>query len=172
MDIENLRLQLATDERFRDLLRDCYTHAAQSPHPSTHTAALLVRGEEVVMRGINELPPGVRIIPERFEGENKHLYPNHAERDVIYRAAREGIRTDTLTMVMPWLPCIPCANAIITSGIRTLIVHRQMIERTSDRWQEELKNAVQILQESGVSIIAYDGLVGVQAYMHKELWEA
>jgi deoxycytidylate deaminase len=45
-------------------------------------------------------------------------------------------------MVMPWLPCIPCANAIITSGIKKLIVHKQMIIRTKEEWKEELINAM------------------------------
>ncbi len=62
-------------------------------------------------------------------------------------------------MVMAWLPCIACANAVISAGIKTLIVHKQMIERTREGWQEELKNAVQIMNEAGVKIIAYDGLV-------------
>ena len=75
-------------------------------------------------------------------------------------------------MVMPWLPCIPCTNAIISSGIKKLIVHKQMIERTREGWQEELKNAVQIMKEAGVHIEAYDGLVGVKAYMHSQKWYA
>ncbi|KKW39701.1 MAG: hypothetical protein UY90_C0098G0003 [Candidatus Peregrinibacteria bacterium GW2011_GWA2_54_9] len=111
-------------------------------------------------------------MPERFEGENKHKYPNHAERDAIYGAARKGIQTESLTMVMPWLPCIPCANAIITAGIRTLIVHKQMMEKTNDRWKEELAAAVGILQEAGISIFAYDGTVGKKSYMHDQWWDA
>jgi deoxycytidylate deaminase len=75
-------------------------------------------------------------------------------------------------MVMPWVPCINCANAIISSGIKKLIVHKQMIERTRKEWQEELKNAVQILKESNIEIIAYDGKVGTKAYMHSQEWDA
>ncbi len=75
-------------------------------------------------------------------------------------------------MVMPWLPCIPCANAVISSGIKKLIVHKQMIEKTREGWQKELKDAVQILGEAGVKIIAYDGVVGVKAYMHSNKWDA
>lgn len=47
-----------------------------------------------------------------------------------------------------------------------------MIERTRIGWQEELKNAVDIMNEAGVKIIAYDGLVGKKAYMHREEWDA
>jgi len=118
------------------------------------------------------LPPGVKELKERFEGDNKHMYPNHAERDLIYKAARKGIKTEGLTMIMPWLPCIPCANAVISAGIKQFVIHKQMVERTRKGWQKELKDAVQIMKEAGINIIAYDGVVGAKAYMHSQEWDA
>jgi len=73
---------------------------------------------------------------------------------------------------MPWLPCIPCANAVISAGISKLVVHKQMVERTRKGWIEELKNAVQIMKEAKIDIIAYDGLVSAKAYMHHKEWKA
>ena len=165
-------IEITTDEAYRGLLRDCYRYASKSDHPSTHTAALLVDNGKVILKGKNVFPPGVKRTKERITGENKHIYPNHAERDVIYKAALRGTKTKGLTMVMPWLPCIPCADAIISSGIKRLVVHKKMIERTSKKWQEELKNAVRIMNEAGVRIIAYDGIVGAKAYMHRKEWNA
>jgi deoxycytidylate deaminase len=75
-------------------------------------------------------------------------------------------------MVMPWLPYIPCADAIITSDIKKLIVHKQMIIRTKEKWKEELINAVQMMKEAGVKILAYDGEIGVKAFMHGKEWIA
>lgn len=172
MDIKKLSIESSRKLDYKVLLKDCYAYARNSYHPSTHNAALLVDKGKVILRGVNILPLGVKKKKERFEGDNKHVYPNHAERDLIYKAARKGITTDGLTMVMPWLPCIPCANAIISSGIDTLIVHKQMVERTREGWQEELRNAVKIMKEAGINIIAYDGLVGAKAYMHHEIWDA
>lgn len=172
IDIGKSHIRLTHEVRYKKLLIDCYVYASKSPHPSTHTAALLLKGNKILLRGMNQLPPRVRPLRERFQGDNKHLYPNHAERDVIFTAAKRGIATNGLTMVMPWLPCIPCANAIISAGVKKLIVHRQMIERTSGRWEQELKEALQILHEAKVVVTAYDGTLGVSAYMHKKLWEA
>ena len=172
MDIEKLGIKNSKDPEYKALLRDCYEYSRRSHHPSTHNAALLVDGKKVVLRGVNNFPIGVKEIRKRFEGDNKHIYPNHAERDVIYKAARKGIRTEGLTMVMPWLPCIPCANAVISSGIKKLIVHKQMVERTREKWKEELKDAVEIIKEAGIKIIAYDGLVGAKAYMHSQKWDS
>ena len=173
MDIKTLNtIKITTDVLCRDLLKACYEYASQSNHPSTHNAALLVDNDKIILRGKNILPPGVNELNERYEGDNKHIYLNHAERDVVYKAARKGIKTEGLMMVMPWLPCIPCANAIISSGIDKLVVHKQMIERTRRKWQKELKDAVQIMEEARIKIIAFDGVVGVKAYMDSSEWNA
>ena len=172
MDIEEMGIEVSGNFNYRDLLRSCYNHAKKSKHPTTHNAALLISEGKVILRGVNNLSPGVKKNRARYEGENRHIYPNHAERDLVYKAARKGIKTNGLTMVMPWLPCIPCANAVISSGVKRLVVHKQMVERTRKEWQEELKNATQIMKEAGVKLIAYDGPVGSKAYMHSQEWDA
>lgn len=172
MNIEKPKIKVSRNMKYAKWLKKCYDYAKKSNHPSTHNAALLIDKDDVILRGTNILPLGVKNIKKRFEGNNKHIYPNHAERDVIYKAARKGIATKGLTMAMPWLPCIPCADAIITAGIRKLIIHRQMIERTDEKWKDELQDAAQIMAEAGIRIIAYDGQVGAKAYMHSQEWDA
>lgn len=172
MKIDELDIKISKESKYAAWLQDCYDYAQKSNHPGTHNAALLINHDKVVLKGLNNLPPGVKSLKQRFEGSNKHVYPNHAERDVIYKAARRGLATEGLTMVMPWLPCMPCANAIISAGVKRLIVHKQMAERTKRKWNKELKDAVQIMREAKVDIIAYDGLVGAKAYMHSKEWDA
>jgi len=172
MNIKELNIKISKDSRYKNLLGTCYAYAKNSKHPSTHNAALLIKNGNIILKGVNNLPQGVKEIKERFRGYNKHIYPNHAERDVVYKAARKGIATKGLMMVMPWLPCIPCANAVISAGIKKLIIHKQMVEKTRKGWQKELKNAAQIMNEAGIKILAYDGLVGAKAYMHKKEWTA
>jgi dCMP deaminase len=172
MDISDIGIDISIDPRYKEWLKECYAFAAQSKHPTTHNAAFIIDGDAIVVRGKNDLPPGVKASSERLDGENRHIYLNHAERDAVYRAAREGIKTDGLTMVMPWLPCVNCANAVISSGIKRLIVHKQMAERTREKWQQELRAAVTIMQETGILVIAYDGSVGAKAYQSGEHWDA
>ncbi len=131
MDIEYFGIKITKNEKYKDWLMECYNHAKKSNHPSTHVAAILIKKNKIILKGLNSFPPGVIQKKERFKGENRHVYLNHAERDVIYRAAKKGISTKNLWMIMPWLPCIDCATAIISSGIKKLIVHKQMIEKTS-----------------------------------------
>jgi len=172
MNPKELGIKTSKDPMHKEFLKECYLYSKLSKHPSTHNAALLVKDDKIILKGVNNFPPGVKKTPNRIDGDNKHIYPNHAERDVIYKAAKEGIKTKNLFMVMPWLPCIPCANAIISSGIKTLIVHKQMLERTREGWIEELKNAVQILKEAKVELIAYEGTIGAKAFMHANEWDA
>jgi len=172
MDIKTLKIKISKDSKYKDLLKECYNYAKKSNHPSTHNAALLVDKEKIILKGVNNFPPKVKGKKERFKGKNKHLYLNHAETDVVYKAAKKGISTNGLTMVMAWLPCIICANAIISSGIKKLIVHKEMVDRTTKDWQEELKSATQLMKEAGIKIIAYDGLIGTKAYMHGKKWDA
>ena len=172
MNIKKLNIRLSANPKYASWLKACYKYSKRSNHPSTHNAALLIDKDVIVLKGVNILPPGVKATRKRFGGKNKHIYLNHAERDVIYKAARKGIKTNGLTMAMPWMPCIPCAGAVISAGIRRLIIHRQMVERTDEDWIQELRDAVQIMREAGVEIIAYDGLVGAKGYMHSEEWDA
>lgn len=172
MDINKLKIKISKDKKYKDLLKECYNYAKKSNHPSTHNAALLVKKDKIILKGVNILSPKEKRKKDILRDGNKHLYLAHAETDVIYKAAKKGISTKGLTMVMPWLPCIVCADAIASSGIKKLVVHKQMFERTKKDWQEELKNAVQILNEAGVKIIAYDGVVGAKAYMHHKNWDA
>ncbi len=172
MDVNLLKIKISVNTLHKKFLRECYNYAKKSKHSSTHNGAVLIKNDKIILRGANVLPLGVKEIKSRFEGSNRHLYPNHAERDLLFKAAKKGLSTDKLTMAMPWLPCIACANAIISSGVKKLIIHKQMIQRTSADWVKELKNAVEILKEAKVKIVAYDGLVGAEAYMHGEKWPA
>ena len=173
LDVKKLNsIEITKDDLYKKLLKKCYVYASQSNHPTTHTAALLIHNEKVILRGKNVFPIGVKYTKERIRGENRHMYPNHAERDVIYKAAQEGIKTKGLSMIMPWIPCIACANAIISSGIKKIVVHKKMIERTRKKWQAELKDAIQIMKEAKIKIIAFDGFVKAKAYMHSQEWEA
>ena len=172
MEIKKLGIKTSKLEKYRKLLKECYKYSKNSDHPSTHNAALLVDKDKIVLKGANMFPPKVKHSKYRLEKGNRNVYINHAERDLIYKAAAKGLKTKGLTMVMPWLPCIPCATSIITSGVKKLICHKQMIERTSDRWIKELKEAVKFMEEAGIKIIAYDGKVGVKAQMHTKIWNA
>ncbi len=161
-----------TKKRIRELLRAAYIEASKSHDPSTQNGALLVTPIGTAFAADhNRFPDGVVETPERLERPLKYEYVEHAERNVIFRIARLGISAENLIMVCPWAPCADCARAIIQTGIKELITHKQAHDRSPERWREQIDRAVGMLKEGAVKFTAYDGKIGDVIIRHNgELW--
>lgn len=162
------------DERHKRFLRRTYRVAAEkSDDSSTKTGAILVNhAGNVLVSEANHIPERVRKSPNRLYYPDKKDFIEHAERNVIYKAANFGIMTKGLTMYMPWLPCSECARAIVQSGIDSLISHTSMIDRTPEDWRESIETALTILGESEVNLLAFDGELGMKGLFRGELFDA
>ncbi len=159
-------------DSWRSLLQLAYRKARKSKDPSTQNAALLVNNENhVLVVDTNRFPDGVTVTPERWERPLKYSIIEHAERNAIYSAAKEGISTNGLIMVCPWAACADCARAIIQSGIKTLVTHQQAHDRSPDFWRQEIDIAFQMFKEARIEIIMYDGVVGAENALHSgQIW--
>ena len=141
----------------------CYGQALSSPDPSTQNAAVLCSpsGRYIwATRSRNEFPRGVVSTAPRWERPLKYSIVEHAERNAIYAAARQGIATDGLTMVCPWAACADCARAIIQSGIRRLVTHTPEVGDTNERWGASINIAMTMLEEAGVTVVEIVGPIG------------
>jgi len=148
-------------EKHKTFLRDAYNFAEKnSSDNSTWTGAVIVKGDTIVSEGANRFAPGVKKTKERQERPKKYLCQLHCERDAIYNAARKGVSLEGCTMYMPWMPCCACANAIITSGIKALVVHYPKIIRTPEDWLDDIKEAVKMLIEANIRLIVVDEHIG------------
>jgi dCMP deaminase len=145
-----------------DLLRHAYRLAElYSDDPMTKNGAVIVdRYGEVIGVGATSLPRGVKRSPERFDRPTKYSYLIHAERKAIFDAARKNGQLDGATMYCPWYACADCAQAIIDVGIVRVIGHKQMLDRTPDRWKQTIEAATIMFQESGVEALQHDGMIG------------
>jgi len=165
---------ITSDEKWRLLFREAYQFAYKHSNDiSTFTAAILVNDKlERLVIASNGFPDGTKKIEGWDQKPKKDQISNHAERAVVYKAARIGVKTAGLTMLMPWVPCFPCANAIIYSGIKTLVCHKQMVDRTPVDWVPEITDALKLLRLNKVEIFSYDGKIGrCKGFMRKEHWE-
>lgn len=144
------------EELYKELLLDCYRLAQTSPDPSTQNAAFILDevSAEVLMSDINRFPDGVSESSERWERPAKYQYIEHAERNVVYGCAKEGIKTNGKIMLVCWAACTDCARAIIQSGVKTLITHRAGDNHT---WEESIKVADQMMKEAGIQLIFITG---------------
>lgn len=139
-------------QKWLDYLMGFARHAASaSKDPSTKVGAALFDDEGVVrLTAFNGLPPGVDDKPERLERPEKYGWVNHAERNVIDFAAREGQRTKGMSLFVTHAPCSACAGSIITAGIATVFVGEAQARMCIG---EDAERARTKLEEAGVEIV-------------------
>ena len=148
-----------TDIMNKVYLKQAYLHAAKySNDPSTQNGAVLVHSSGgIVIGASNGLPNRIKDKKERWKRPQKYDYVEHAERNVIYKAAQKGVSTHGLFMFVPFFSCPDCARAIIQAGISKVVGHRQFFNLANDRWREPCKTGIEILREAGVVCVLWDG---------------
>jgi dCMP deaminase len=148
------------DDQIKSFLGQAYSAAATSPDKSNQNGAVLVREPFFIAAGCNTFPPGVDVTEELLNDRDKKLfYIEHAERNAIFRAVREGVWVHGTTLVCPWAACSDCARAIILCGIRRVIVHKQRMDMTPERWVASVSAGLKLLQTGGVEVSVFDGVL-------------
>jgi dCMP deaminase len=129
--------------------------AAKSKDAFTHVGAVIVDENNIVRSlGYNGFPRGLEDDnEERQKHPEKYFWMVHSEQNAIYNAKTDltGCR-----MYTNGIPCADCAKAIIQSGIKEVIVHKQWSE-TNNKWEESCKRTVEMFDEVGVRLRFYDG---------------
>ena len=98
----------------------------KSKDRSTKVGCVIVGPQhEIRTTGFNGFCRGVDDdIDSRHERPEKYLWTEHAERNAIYNAARNGIVTESCSIYIvaskPVGVCSDCARAIIQSGIKSV----------------------------------------------------
>jgi dCMP deaminase len=159
----------------QELLREAYKWAEKtSEDRSTKNGAILVKHHQMVplLLGANRFPSPVLAKNEaNHKRPRKYVFTEHAERDVIYLAAKCGLPTDGLVMVCPWACCGDCARAIVIAGIKVIVAHKQAHDMSPERWQKPIEEGKEILAAGGVQYILWDGKVGnVKNLFNGEIW--
>lgn len=159
--------------RLPQLMQRVYRYAALSNDRNTHNCAVLIRDNaQVVTVGWNHFVNGFGDKPEHHERPFKYSVTEHAERAATYVAAYSGMPTVGLTMVSNWAACPDCARAIQLAGIKELIVHKECMARTPERWADMVNLGLEILTRGGVKVTYWSGKVGIKNLNNGEVWEA
>lgn len=155
------------EEKWRQLLAKAYGIAMDSKDPSTQNGAILVNEQgEILSWGANNLPEGIKNSPDRWVKPLKYRVVVHAEDRAILQACRKGLQVTGLTMVCGWACCTSCALSILESGVKVLVTHKQVIDRSPANWEEEILLAFSLLNEAKVKILFYDGPIGGVVIRH------
>ena len=133
----------------------CASKGRESPDPKTKVGCIIVGPDgSVRCEACNTYPKGLLTSAKaRTEAPSKYEWIEHAERNVIYMAARQGISTQGCTMFVELSPCVDCARAIIQAGIVEVVVNQdRAAEYRSERYSLEHSTALEMLTEACVTV--------------------
>jgi dCMP deaminase len=154
-----------------EYLVEAYKIATKSPDPSTQNGAVIVyehftpsenyndpfegigKSQFCEIAACNDFPEGVNLTEDRLQRPLKYNFIEHAERAAILKAAKLGVCLDGLTMYVCWAACSDCARAIIGSGIKKIVTHKRMMDRTPDHWKESISHAFKMFEEAKIEVV-------------------
>ena len=146
-------------------LANAYQIATGSKDPSTQLGAFVYSVEgKILGYGRNEFPYGILESKQRYANrDTKYKLVQHAERSALCDCAAEGRRTSGACLYCPWFSCHECAKSIISSGIKCVIGHYELMMESADinhgEWQESMNLAFGMFREANVSFYMYKGPV-------------
>lgn len=132
--------------------------AELSKDQSTKVGAFILGPEgEGGVWGYNGAPRGCRADEDhRFQNRpEKYFWAEHAERNAIFTAARQGFNTKGCSIVITHMPCMDCARAIVQAGIVRVIVP-QPTQDMLTRWSEHFLRTQQLFKETGIKLEIVD----------------
>jgi len=137
------------DRRFMKLAQHIGTW---SKDQSRQVGCVIVGPHNIVTAmGFNGFPRGLDDESDyRHQRPAKYLWTEHAERNAIYNAARNGISLADNRMYLPWFPCVGCARAIVQAGIIELIAVEP--DLTDPQWGQEFNVSIELFEEVGVTV--------------------
>jgi dCMP deaminase len=145
------------DHYFLNMVR---TVSTKSKDPHTQIGCVIVGPDrEIRTTGYNSFVRGLNdCVPERQERPEKYWWIEHAERNAIYNAARMGTSLNNCTIYIPSLPCVDCARAIVSVGIREVVNSNQAVAAwvQKPQWQEHIERTQQMFAECGVTMRGVD----------------
>ncbi len=119
---------VSRDEFDREIMSRAFSEATKSPDWWRQIGVLVVRDGAIILSGFNSHMPHQQSLyafgdprgnfswGERIELSNAQ----HAERAVIARAARLGVRIGGAFLYVTTFPCPPCAMDVVEAGIKRL----------------------------------------------------
>jgi len=134
------------------LLELAIASARQSPSRPRKVGAVLVLADgATTLAARNDFPAGVRDLEARHAHPERLLWIEHAERNVIFAAARGGLATAGATLIATFHPCADCARAIVQAGIATLFTLAP--DFADPLWGAAFVCSRAILEEGGVRVV-------------------
>lgn len=137
------------------------TVSTKSKDNSSQIGCVIVGPQhEIRTTGYNGFCRGVDDnVDERHMRPEKYYWAEHAERNAIYNAARNGIQLEGCTAYISGNsgglpPCADCTRALIQSGIKKIVID-EAIQTNNAKWIESWLRSKIMLKETGVDLVQH-----------------
>lgn len=123
-------------------------------------ALILDNSNRVVSMGYNGLPKGVSPFAERLSRKNgeKYKWMVHAEQNAIQFANKNDL--SDCTLYVSFLPCTGCAQSVIQSGIKKVVMDEDMYtlrkKSSGVNYEHERLTVFKMFEEAKVNIYLYN----------------
>lgn len=127
--------------------------ATKSKDRSTKVGCVIVGpNHEVRTTGYNGFCRGVYDdgVESRHEKPEKYFWVEHAERNAIYNAARNGIALEGCTAYVTMIPCADCTRGLIQSGVKRVFFCHYAGD--NEKWSESFERSYEMAKEAGVEL--------------------
>jgi len=131
--------------------------ATKSKDRSTKVGCVIVGpNHEIRTTGYNGFCRGVNDdVDERHWRPEKYYWTEHAERNAIYNAARNGIPLENCTAYITMIPCADCTRGLIQSGIKRIVCN-DTNNAVNPIWNESFSRSCEMVNEVGVEAFVYN----------------
>jgi len=131
-------------------LNKCREVALQSDDPNTQVGCVFVdsTSKKILAKGTNTLVAGCTKTKARVTRPTKYNWIEHAERNAIYSAAKNGVSLEGTTIYVTMFPCIDCARAIIQCGASGLVAQSRP-NLQLPRWGEQFQITLEMFDDVG-----------------------
>lgn len=138
------------DQRFLDLAS---LVSSWSKDRTTSVGCVLVGDRNnVIALGYNGFPRGIDDeVEERHERPAKYMWTEHAERNAVYNASRNGLSVNGATAYVTLFPCMACSRAFVQSGVSRVVVEDKP-DFNNEKWGPEWRSSLELLAEAGIQV--------------------
>lgn len=135
-----------------------YQHAIDvakwSKDKNTKVGCVIVNDDKNILTcGYNGFPRGSNDddFSERYEKPLKYMWTEHAERNAIYNATRNGVSLNNSTAFVTYFPCSDCARALIQVGVKRLYSPKP--DFNHEKWGKSWETTKEMFNECGVEFL-------------------
>lgn len=132
-----------------------------SKDPSSKVGCIFLKPKtyEQLTMGYNGMPRKINesLDTGRWNRPQKYMWVEHAERNAIYNACRNGIPLENSIVITTKFPCCDCTRGIIQSGAIMIITSKPNMN--DKNWKESSEVALEMIKEYGISLHYIEDLI-------------